>query len=84
MQEVYGTVDARYLFQNGSRSSKRCMSNELLRGVGVHGSAVLQLHFLRLNGRKLVHSLVGIGNCSQMIRKLRSQDLRSVLNFTGS
>jgi hypothetical protein len=59
------------------------MSNELLRG-GSKGSTVLRLHFLQLNDRKLVHSLVGIGNCSQMIRKLRSQDLRSVLNFTRS
>ena len=49
------------------------MSNELLREGGGHGSTVLRLHFLQLNDGKLVHSLVGIGNCSQMIRELRSK-----------
>lgn len=51
------------------------MSNESLRwGLGgAHGSTVLRLHFLQLNDRKLVRSLVGTGNYSQMIRKLRSK-----------
>jgi hypothetical protein len=38
---------------------------------------ILGLHFLLLNSRKLVCSPVRIGNCCQMIREVRPQELCS-------
>jgi hypothetical protein len=86
VRAVYATVDARHIFRMVvDVTSVVCRMSYFGGGGGEeHGSTVLRLHFLQLNGRKLEHSIVGIGNCSQMIRKLRSQSLHSVLNFTRS
>jgi hypothetical protein len=60
------------------------MRNELRLLAGVWLYCILRLYFLLLNSRKLVHSPVHTGNCSQMIRELRSQELCLVFIFIRS
>lgn len=59
-----------------------CRTSYILRVGWLY--CILGLHFLMLNSRKLVYSLVRIGNCSQMIREVRSHELCSVFSFIRS
>jgi len=74
MKEVYATVDARYAVRMVvGVTSVVCLMSHFVGGGGGFGFSVLRLRFLGLDDGKFLISLFGIGNCSQMIRELRSK-----------